>query len=213
MPTKRFNNLDSERKKTILDAARQEFVSKGFRDASLNGIIKNAGISKGSLYYYFEDKSDLYLTVMDEVFGEIYGLPDEFLNDLSCENFWSAFEAHTVMNMRYAQENPDVVVLSRDLVTLTESPHASEAMADFYAKIQDMYTELFKKGLTLGAVRDDIPLELILSIIIHMGAALDYFVFERWDDYSPEELNSYAIKYSDMVKKIASPESKEGGEV
>ena len=61
MPTKRFENIDPERKKKILDAARLEFIRNGYDGASLNTIIREAGISKGSLYYYFEDKIDIYI--------------------------------------------------------------------------------------------------------------------------------------------------------
>ena len=56
MPTRRYTNLDPETKSKLLEASIDEFAEKGYNDASLNAIIKAAGISKGSLYYYFEDK-------------------------------------------------------------------------------------------------------------------------------------------------------------
>ena len=36
-------------------------TAHGFENASLNRIIKKAGISKGAMYYYFDDKMDLYI--------------------------------------------------------------------------------------------------------------------------------------------------------
>ena len=53
MPTKRFEKLNPERRRKILAVARTEFSRKGFDGASLNSIIQEAEISKGSLYYYY----------------------------------------------------------------------------------------------------------------------------------------------------------------
>ena len=50
-----------ERKNELIGAALDEFTSKRYANASLNKIIKNAGISKGTFYYNFEDKQALYI--------------------------------------------------------------------------------------------------------------------------------------------------------
>ncbi len=50
-----------ERKQELLDAALAEFSRKSYEEASINRIIANAGISKGTFYYHFKDKADLYL--------------------------------------------------------------------------------------------------------------------------------------------------------
>jgi AcrR family transcriptional regulator len=44
----------------VLDAAEAEFAERGFSGGSLNTIVREAGISKGSLFQYFDDKADLY---------------------------------------------------------------------------------------------------------------------------------------------------------
>jgi len=44
----------------VLDAAEAEFAKRGFSGGSLNTIVREAGISKGSLFQYFDDKADLY---------------------------------------------------------------------------------------------------------------------------------------------------------
>ena len=59
MPTKTFNNLSEEKKDRIINAAIQEFSSVPFEKVSINKIIKQAEISRGSFYMYFEDKYDL----------------------------------------------------------------------------------------------------------------------------------------------------------
>ena len=50
MPTVTFTNLPAEKRKTILDAARAEFSRVSIEEASINRIIKDAKISRGSFY-------------------------------------------------------------------------------------------------------------------------------------------------------------------
>ena len=50
-----------EKKQELLDAALAEFSKRSYEEASINRIIANAGISKGTFYYHFKDKADLYL--------------------------------------------------------------------------------------------------------------------------------------------------------
>ena len=59
MPTERFSQLPEEKKKAIRDAAMEECIRVPFEKVSINKIIQNAGISRGSFYTYFEDKRDL----------------------------------------------------------------------------------------------------------------------------------------------------------
>jgi AcrR family transcriptional regulator len=63
-PRPRFLSLPAERRSAILDAACAELSAHGFEKASTNRIIERAGVSKGALYYYFDDKRDLFLTTL-----------------------------------------------------------------------------------------------------------------------------------------------------
>ena len=59
MPTQRFLNLKDSKKNAILEAAAHVFASVPYSAVSINQIIKEAEISRGSFYTYFEDKDDL----------------------------------------------------------------------------------------------------------------------------------------------------------
>ena len=60
MPSDRFLKLKEEKQDRIIEASVDEFTSAGYAEASINKIIKDADISRGSFYTYFEDKSDLF---------------------------------------------------------------------------------------------------------------------------------------------------------
>jgi len=60
VPTTTFLNLPAEKQNRLLDAATREFSEKAYNEASLNQIIQDAGIPRGSFYMYFQDKEDLF---------------------------------------------------------------------------------------------------------------------------------------------------------
>ena len=60
MPSKTFMNLPSGKQKALLDAAIKEFYQVPYTEVSINQIILNAHISRGSFYTYFTDKNDLF---------------------------------------------------------------------------------------------------------------------------------------------------------
>ena len=59
MPSTTFFNLPLDKQKKIINAAQLEFSNHPYSEVSINKIIKNAEISRGSFYVYFADKYDL----------------------------------------------------------------------------------------------------------------------------------------------------------
>jgi AcrR family transcriptional regulator len=57
---------DSSKRRQILDGARKVFMDLGFDGASMNEIARSAGVSKGTLYVYFADKSRLFEAMVEE---------------------------------------------------------------------------------------------------------------------------------------------------
>lgn len=66
MPTERFYRLSEEKRRTIRDAAFHEFARVPVDKASINQIIREADISRGSFYTYFEDKWDILAYIFEE---------------------------------------------------------------------------------------------------------------------------------------------------
>ena len=64
MPKETFFRLPLEKRNLIEDVAIQEFAENSLQSASVNAIVNNAGIAKGSFYQYFENMEDLYKHVL-----------------------------------------------------------------------------------------------------------------------------------------------------
>lgn len=63
----KFLNLDKEKQDRIINAAIREFAQKGYDKASTNEIVKEAGISKGLLFHYFQNKKQLYIFLYEHM--------------------------------------------------------------------------------------------------------------------------------------------------
>jgi AcrR family transcriptional regulator len=55
---------DSAKRRQIVEGAREVFLSRGFDAASMGDIAKAAGVSKGTLYVYFENKEELFAAIV-----------------------------------------------------------------------------------------------------------------------------------------------------
>lgn len=58
----------SERtKRILLDTARKLFTEKGYADTSTEEIVRQARVTRGALYYHYQDKADIFTAVFNEV--------------------------------------------------------------------------------------------------------------------------------------------------
>ncbi|MGN0153839.1 MAG: TetR/AcrR family transcriptional regulator [Lachnospiraceae bacterium] len=57
---------EKETKQKLLASAKEEFMEKGYMKASLRNICKNAGVTTGALYFFFQDKEDLFGALVEE---------------------------------------------------------------------------------------------------------------------------------------------------
>ncbi|MCR4820215.1 MAG: TetR/AcrR family transcriptional regulator, partial [Elusimicrobiales bacterium] len=55
----------TESHRRIIPAAMQEFLEKGFKNASTRAIASRAGITSGGLYRHFKDKEDMFASLVE----------------------------------------------------------------------------------------------------------------------------------------------------
>jgi AcrR family transcriptional regulator len=70
LPARRKNDPEGMRQR-ILDAAQNEFVQHGFSGARLDNIAEQANTNKRMVVYHFHSKKELYIAVLERVYGEI----------------------------------------------------------------------------------------------------------------------------------------------
>lgn len=72
---------DKETREKLLASAKQEFLEKGYMQASLRNICKNAGVTTGALYFFFQDKEDLFASLVQEPLGMLYQFMNSHYHD------------------------------------------------------------------------------------------------------------------------------------
>ena len=79
LPSSTFLNLAPEKQEKLLSAAVREFTERPYNEASINRIVREAGIPRGSFYMYFRDKEDLFHYLMEESINEMLMVFEEVL--------------------------------------------------------------------------------------------------------------------------------------
>ncbi len=206
MPSPRFEKLDSAKREALLEAAREEFAAHGFEASSYNRIIENSGLSKGSFYYYFHGKDDLYLTVAyDAAFKFSQAVGDPVDVD-SVEAFWD--ECHQLYRrlLQFGKENPHLVGVLKSIFDLRAGPLADDLTTRLMmVKDVEWYMRLIQRGQEVGAVRTDVPLELLLAFVFALIQAKGRVDIGNWLTYDQDDLELHTRIMIDIFRRIATP--------
>src|SRR5690606_10036799 len=94
----RLCNVGKERQDRSDSAPKKEFAEKGYNLASTKQIVKEAGMSKGLLFHYFQNKKQLYLFLFDYGYDRIV---EEFYQkiDLSEKDFFKRTREAVMIKM------------------------------------------------------------------------------------------------------------------
>lgn len=205
MPTKRFENLDPEVKNRLLSAAAGEFADHGFNEASLNRIIQIANVSKGSFYYYFEDKVDLYVTAVRSTLSGFGAMVEGFLNDRMEGGFWGALREVFKQTLEHGVSNPRLVKLLYGGTNLLTRGSDQGPVAELFGEIKQWTTRVLEKGMQMGEVRTDIPTDLLVEVVYSVGEAMDLWCLSRWEELADSGIEPMLDIYEDMFKRVAAP--------
>lgn len=77
MPSERFHQLKTVKKKNFLRHAYQEFALHSYEGASISKLVSTLKMAKGSIYQYFEDKEDLYLFLVTHAREQLQNLLEQ----------------------------------------------------------------------------------------------------------------------------------------
>ena len=65
---------ETQTREKLLKVAKEEFLEKGYAAASLRSICKKADVTTGALYFFFQDKEDLFGSLVKEPLDKLYGI-------------------------------------------------------------------------------------------------------------------------------------------
>jgi AcrR family transcriptional regulator len=111
-PGRRVAGQDPAKRNQILDGAKRCFLEVGFDAASMNDLTAAAGVSKGTLYVYFEDKAAILMSLIErEKRAALSAAADVLNSEGPTRDVLTRFGIHVTTNL-----TSDVVIKAQRMV-------------------------------------------------------------------------------------------------
>ncbi|NMO14841.1 TetR/AcrR family transcriptional regulator [Pyxidicoccus fallax] len=199
----RFSRLAPERQQAILDVAAEEFAEHGFDGASYNRIIERAGISKGSAYYYFEGKDDLYATVLETTLTGLVDRVGTWTRPGDAADFWRQLRHAYFGMLDFVMSDERSARLIRGMAQARANPKLQEVWLRFEAPLSTWLGRVLADGRRVGAVRRDVPEDLLLVALTGMAQATDFWLLERWERQGANASRRSAEQVFALIQDLA----------
>ena len=174
----------------ILDAAKELMCSKdSVADITMDMIAKQAGIGKGSIYYYFISKDEIIDAVIDQCYSVAI---EDFIAEIkshknSLEKLKLLFQS--ILSSELKDKSRNVIRelhLQNDIVTNYKLMMASIKV------ISPIVTELLVEGTEKGELHAEFPEESSRMIIAMLTFMLDNYFFPNSDENRLRSLKLYS---------------------
>lgn len=173
MPRDTWWNLPAAKRRRVMDAALREFGRRGFSAGSLNAVAREAGVAKGSLFQYFDDKLDLYATLCHQIGEEARAATLSGVDPEGERPFFAMIRDLTTNWLRYFRTHP----LVRDLGLAIKHEMDPDARAAVSSTVNAYYVDtlspLAKQAADRGELRRDADLDQLVAMLILVLRFLD----------------------------------------
>lgn len=184
----KFLNLKQEKKDRIINAGMKEFAQKGYENASTNEIVKEANISKGLLFHYFNNKKDLFLFLYDHasdiLFNEIY----EEIN-MDEKDIFKRLQQVILIKIAIMNKFPEII----DFIAVAYFEDSPEIKLELDRRNKEKLSFGFNKimeDLDLSKFRKDQDIKSIINIIL--------WTVEGFSKKEQEKMKKSSIKELDI---------------
>lgn len=193
-----FYNLPDAKRERVIRAIMQEFAGNESEKVSINRIIKNAEISRGSFYQYFDDKVDL----VEVVFKSLVDMAlEETFRAVSVSNgdiFYVYAKLLDIIAGFRQDENESAII--RNLVI---NMHENDSLISEYIKtrckgfveVNQLFDSLSRENLRFRSDTDVLALQQILNNVLKDAI---YQIYVQNQDFESVR-NDYARKI-DIIK-------------
>ena len=207
MPRQRFGKLPAEKREKILEAAGREFAEQGYDGASMNRLLRAAGVSKGAAYYYFDDKADLFLAVLEHHWDRIARSAILDFDAHDAEGFWGALGAVYRALLDMCVERPWLLGLARSVWSLSPEMRSDDRLGRVLEGVREWFASVLGKGRAVGAIRTDLPDDLIISLLMAVDSANGTWLLEHWVGFEDPEREAldFRLRTLDMVRRMFAP--------
>ena len=160
MAGRRVQNRE-ERRGQILAAARSEFASRGYHATQISHIVERAGIARGTFYYHYEGKRQVFAALLDSILSIVDGNLGQIDPD-------RPVRVQVVRNIaamvRILVEHVDLAhILLEQAVALDEG--SNEQLRRFYDRLLSRIEGTIREGQRIGFLRSGDPAVISICLI------------------------------------------------
>ncbi len=179
------SNISEKRKNQILNAAMKTFSEMGFHKARMSDIADTSGLSKGSLYWYFDSKDSIILNLLEKFYEpELKDFRALLTDSRSAEDRLGIYVDHVADDMVAMLK---WMPLIHDFIALAfRKEPVRKAISSYYQRHLEILLSLIQQGLDSGEFQADSAMEASIAI----GSILEGTVL-LWV-YDPSQID---IKY------------------
>lgn len=156
---------ETTNEKLILDAAEEEFISKGYNGAKTTAIAKKAGVTHAMLHYYYRTKENLFQKVFQQKVQMIANsFESAFDENLPFEKIIRNFvEKH----FDFIMENPGLINFVYNEARTNKENIASlrEILSSKVNLILNRFEKIIKRESSIGTIKTIEPIELLGKIV------------------------------------------------
>lgn len=170
-PTVKKKSKRVQKEMEILDAAEKVFSKSGFENAKMMEVAKEVGVSKGTIYFYFDSKENLYMAITYRAFQGLIDLYNEVIMQNKDKSGLDSVMAGLRSYLEFCEENPlysEVMLHYLAFVQSTDSgtidDKLSAAMKDsiYFQKVHSIQSVAAKliigeisRGFSDGSIKGD----------------------------------------------------------
>jgi len=195
MPKETFYNLSEGKREKIIEAAMKEFEQKNFDSSSINKIVENSGISKGSFYQYFADKKDLYKYIIQMGIEMKLKYLSPVMRNPKQHDIFTLIREMFKSALMFAAENPRLVTIGNHLLSNKSHPVYKEIMSENITKSYDVFEGLILHAMNKGEIRRGLDPEFLGYIISN----LSMLIVEYYHDIEHGIVDGTIIKSLDQL--------------
>lgn len=189
MPKQTFQNLPEDKKKKILEAAKNEFSRVSVTEASINNIVTKANIARGSFYQYFESKEDLLLFMVNKKSEEVKKMVSEKIKEKG-----DIFETFILLYdkiIKTCKDNKN----QKFYKTVFANLRANDNM--ILGKAKEEIYELFLKNTDTSQFKNKEDLNILLDML---NAITRWTIIQTVTSNNPIDIRDKYIKQIEYVK-------------
>lgn len=149
-----------QRQIDLLDAAEAAFTEMGFAAATIDSVADLIGLTKGSVYYYYRSKTELFFAVHRRAMQLNFDTVEPLARDTAlppARRLWNMAHAHTHLMMRHLPYQR-VTVQGAELRMTGRSTDEERAELEELVKLRDdyetLYRDVLQEGMRLGQFRE-----------------------------------------------------------